>query len=532
MNDDPIPISLVANYMFCPRRAWLESVGERVDSAQMAQGLYDHRKVDRNRNPVADDDAGDYQSISIRHEEWGVSGRLDAARLTDDGVIIREYKATPVKHEMIVTDAMRIQLALQAACLEDMGYRVARTEIFFTTHHRNVEVLLMPEDYSKAHEAVEKTRSLINSETAPEPLEDSPQCMKCSHVGICLPEERRLRSISRRVIVSSPDNQVTHLATLGAKAFSRAGRMIVFKDGEELASIPLDTIQGLQVHGNTDLSSGLIRELMWRNVPILWCSGTGRLYGWAMSTYGPNGLQRVEQHVASKEGRLGLAREFIIAKVHNQSVLLRRSDRSNPVLVQLRNIEKTITNANRWQDILGLEGEAASLYFSQFSSLIKLDRRNDWQWNGRTRRPALDELNSLLDYTYALLLADCIRALISCGLDPHAGFLHSSNRNKPALALDLMEEFRAPIADSVVQTVVNNGEVHPDGFIRALGSVRMRDKARKSLIGAYERRLNTELTHPIFGYKASWRRIIEIQARMILGYLDGTQSSYRGIRVR
>lgn len=532
MNDDPIPISLVANYMFCPRRAWLESVGERVESAQMSQGFYDHRKVDRGRSPSASTGDGDYQSISIRHEGWGVSGKLDAARLTDDGVIIREYKATPVKREMIVTDAMRIQLALQAACLEDMGYRVARTEIFFTTHHRNVEVILTPEDYSKAHMAVEETRSLINSGTAPEPLEDSPRCMKCSHAGICLPEERRLKPVSRRVMVSSPDNQVTHLATPGAKAFSRAGRMIVFKDGQELASIPLDTIQGLQVHGNTDLSSGLIRELMWRDVPILWCSGTGRLYGWAMSTYGPNGLQRAEQHVASQEGRLGLAREFIIAKVHNQSVLLRRSDKDNPIVERLRNIEKTVANTNRWQDVLGLEGEAASLYFSQFPYLIKPGRRDDWRWNGRTRRPALDELNSLLDYTYALLLADCIRALISCGLDPHAGFLHSSNRNKPALALDLMEEFRAPIADSVVQTVVNNGEVRPDGFIRTLGSVRMKDGTRKSLIGAYERRLSTELIHPIFGYKASWRRIIEIQARMILGYLDGTQSSYRGIRVR
>lgn len=165
--------------------------------------------------------------------------------------------------------------------------------------------------------------------------------------------------------------------------------------------------------------------------------------------------------------------------------------------------------------------------------LIKQDKREDWPWTARMKRPAPDALNSLLDYTYSLLLSDCIRALISCGLDPHAGFLHSSKRNKPALALDLMEEFRAPVADSVVQTVVNNGEVSPDGFIYSLGSsVRMSDMARKSLIGAYERRMQTELTHPIFGYKASWRRIVEIQARMILGYLDGTQQTYRGIRIR
>ena len=529
MDDDPIPISLVANYMFCPRRAWLETVGEHVDSAQMERGAYDHRRVDRVDTAG---DADDYQAVNIRHESWGVTGRLDAAKLTDDGVIIREYKATPVKREMIVTEAMRTQLALQAACLEDMGYRVAGTEIFFTTHHRNVPVELGEDDYLNARRAVEGTRNLIAAGHAPEPLEDSPRCLRCSHVGICLPEERRLCEVKRRVMVSSPDNQVTHLATPGAKAFSRSGRMVVFKDGEELASIPLDTIQGLQVHGNTDLSSGLIRELMWRDIPILWCSGSGRLYGWATPSWGPNGEQRVNQHVASHEGRLGLAREFIIAKIHNQSVLLRRSDRTNPAVEQLLAVEKTVANANRWQDILGLEGEAAAIYFSQFGRLIKEERRDDWPWTTRMRRPAPDALNAMLDYTYTLLLSDCIRAITACGLDPHAGFLHSSKRNKPALALDLMEEFRAPVADSVVQTVVNNGEVKPSGFDYALGSARMNDTTRRALIGAYERRMGTELTHPIFGYKATWRRIVEIQARMILGYLDGSQSEYRGIRVR
>ncbi|MCO6558351.1 MAG: CRISPR-associated endonuclease Cas1 [Bifidobacterium sp.] len=526
---DPIPISLVANYMFCPRRAWLEAAGEKVSSAQIAAGTYGHRKVDRfGKAP----DADSFQAVNIRHEAWGVTGRLDAARMTDDGVVIREYKATPVKRAMVVTDAMRIQLALQAACLKDMGYEVAGTEIFFITHHRRVEVELEEEDYREAKRAVDETRALIDADTAPQPLEDDERCMRCSHVGICLPEERKLGAVRHRVMVSSPDNQVTHLATPGAKAFSRSGRMVVYKDGEQLAAVPLNTIQGLQVHGNTDLSSGLIRELMWRDIPILWCSGSGRLYGWTVPSYGPNGETRVDQHVASHEGRLGLAREFIIAKVHNQSVLLRRSSKGNPVLEQLRGIERQLSNANRWQDILGLEGEGAALYFSQFQELIKPKKREEWHWIARMRRPAPDPLNSLLDFTYMLLLSDCARALISCGLDPHAGFLHSSKRNKPALALDLMEEFRAPIADSVVQSVVNNGEVKASGFTDILGSIRMKDATRKALVAAYERRMATEIIHPMFGYKASWRRTVEIQARMILGYLDGTQTAYKGIRIR
>lgn len=138
----------------------------------------------------------------------------------------------------------------------------------------------------------------------------------------------------------------------------------------------------------------------------------------------------------------------------------------------------------------------------------------------------------MLNYAYSMLTSDAIRALVSCGLDPHAGFLHSSKRNKPALALDLVEEFRAPVADSVVQLLINNGEVKPDGFDTSLGSVRMKDVSRKSLIAAYERRMQTEFRHPIFDYSVTWRRALEIQARQILGCLDGSQPVYKGIKVR
>ncbi len=158
--------------------------------------------------------------------------------------------------------------------------------------------------------------------------------------------------------------------------------------------------------------------------------------------------------------------------------------------------------------------------------------REAWVWSGRSGRPASDPINALLNFGYALLVSDAVRAIVACGLDPHAGFLHSSGRNKPALALDLIEEFRAPVVDSVVQTVINNGEIKPHEFTDSLGSWRMGVSARRALIAAYERRMTTAVKHPIFGYSATWRRILEIQARQVLGVLDGSQSEYRGVRVR
>lgn len=126
----------------------------------------------------------------------------------------------------------------------------------------------------------------------------------------------------------------------------------------------------------------------------------------------------------------------------------------------------------------------------------------------------------------------CFWATAACGLDPHAGFIHSSSRNKPALALDLMEEFRAPVADSVVVRAFRNGELSEEDFCGLFGTCRLSDRGRKQLIAGFERRVETTFRHPLFGYDVTWRRAIEVQARLVLGVIDGTQPTYRGVRVR
>ena len=528
MDDNKIPISLVLQWVYCPRRAWLEAVGERTDTYQMQVGYNAHRNVDDRKT----ERAGEVRALEVSSEELGLSGKLDSVFETDEGFEIIEYKSTPVKRSPEVTQAMRIQLALQKICLEESGHNVSGTAVFFASHHRRVVVELDQNDFDAARNAVKETRNVVADDFAPPPLEDDFRCDYCSHAGVCLPEERKLQPVSRRIRVSDPDGQVVHLANPGAYAKVRQGQMIVTKGDETLAKIPLESVQALEIHGNVNVSGGLIRELLWRNVNILWCTGSGKLTGWAVSSCGPNGKVRVDQHVASHEGRLDLAREFISSKIANQATQLRRGGVDKRVIAELRKIQSLVGSAERWQDVLGYEGDAASVYFESWPLLLKETQRDLWTWHGRSGRPAKDALNAMLNYVYSLLLADTVRAIISCGLDPHAGFLHSAGRNKPALALDLMEEFRAPIADSVVQTVVNNGEIRPTQFTDVLGSVRMQDAARKTLISAYERRMAMEIRHPIFGYSVTWRRCIEIQARQVLGVLDGSQPFYKGIHVR
>ncbi|WP_448631109.1 CRISPR-associated endonuclease Cas1 [Cellulomonas soli] len=468
--------------------------------------------------------------MDVEHDGWGYTGRCDTVEVLEGGSLrVIEYKSTPVRRRAEVTEAMRMQLALQVAALEACGHAVSGRLVYFTEHRQRVAVELTPDDFDAARRLVDSTRATLESGTAPPPLEDDARCTRCSHAAVCLPDERELQPVRRRIVVADPDTQVVHLTTPGARASLRSGRLIVRKGDDELSSVPLERVQGLVVHGNVDLSGALIRELLWRRLSIVWCTGRGRVTGWASSTDSPNGAARQRQHAAQPGGDLLLAREIVGAKITNQATLLRRNGDGANEVARLRGLARLATTAGSVSALYGIEGEAASLYFDRFETML---RPADITFSGRSRRPAHDPVNAALNYAYSLLLGDCIRALRSCGLDPHVGVLHSSNRNKPALALDLLEEFRAPVADSVVIRAFNNGELGPTDFRSPLGESTLTERGRKALIAAYERRVLGEMTHPTFGYRVTWRRAMEIQARLILGVFDGSQPSYVGIRTR
>lgn len=233
-------------------------------------------------------------------------------------------------------------------------------------------------------------------------------------------------------------------------------------------NVPIDRVRGVVVHGNIDLSTGLLRELLWRSVAVVWCSGRGSVVGYARSAHAPNGQARVRQHVASDRGVLDVAREFVAAKIANQATLLRRNSRSGvaDAVKEIRRMGRRAGSAPSVAELIGWEGAAASIYFRHWASMLAPQAPVQFveEWKGRQGRGADDPCNVALNYVYGILLGEVTRAVLPCGLDPHAGFVHSSSRNKPALALDLMEEFRPLVADSVVIGVINNGELLPSMF--------------------------------------------------------------------
>lgn len=532
---EQLPISLVAHTVFCERRAWLEAVGERVDSAQMEEGRAAHRAVD-----IPKDVRFRSTAVDVTESQLGLVGKCDVIDHRGQSMKLVEYKATPVRRIPEVTRAHVIQLALQRMGLESMGYVVSGQEVYFTNHRRSVTVDLSVDDFTEAADWVRRTRKVVESGSAPPPLVDDPRCGGCSHVGICLPDEHssEKKQVIRRIAVANPGGDILHLTTPGSRASIRSGRVIVRRSREELASIPLERVVGLVVHGNVDVSSALLRELMWRGYSIVWCSGRGRVIGFARSGRSPNAVARARQYAAEFFNSIELARELIAPKVANQATQLRRNSRVDVAqeVGRMRQLSRQVLTATNVQQIWGYEGEAASIYFGKLPGLmgVGVDAGFFSRWPGREGRDAADPLNVAFNYAYGLLLADCIRAIDACGLDPYLGVVHTPVRNKPALALDLMEQFRPLLADSAVLSAVNTGRLTTVDFTAAVGQLRLGPTGRKALVSEYERRVTQEFTHPVFGYRVTWRRAIEIQARMLLGVLDGTTGleGYVGIRTR
>jgi len=175
------------------------------------------------------------------------------------------------------------------------------------------------------------------------------------------------------------------------------------------------------------------------------------------------------------------------------------------------------------ESLLGIEGNAARHYFGAFGGMLKPKDEGapEFDFAGRNRRPPRDPVNAMLSFVYAMLAKDCTVALLAAGFDPFQGFYHQPRFGRPALALDLMEEFRPILADSTVLTLVNSGAVRAGDFVHGGGAVNMKSAARKALIETYERRMDQLVTHPVFGYRISYRRVLEVQARLLARHVGG-----------
>jgi CRISP-associated protein Cas1 len=327
----------------------------------------------------------------------------------------------------------------------------------------------------------------------------------------------------------------------GAKVAKKGEKLEISIDDENVQSVRLVDVSQLVLMGQVYVTTPTLHELMAREVPISWHSFGGWFLGHSVGTGHKNVEIRTAQYRASFDPQvcLRLARGLVLAKIQNQKILLRRNWKEGEVPEDLMDgFSHDMRRAQRAGDLaelLGAEGNAAARYFGVFASMIRRSESADtlpFDFETRNRRPPTDPVNALLSYAYSLLVRSWSVALTAVGFDCYRGFYHQPRYGRPALSLDMMEPFRPLLGDSSVIQAINNGEVRPSDFISVAGSVALTDAGRKRFIGTFERRLSHEITHPIFGYRLSYRRLLELQARLLARHLLGELAEYPNFTMR
>jgi len=499
--------------------------------------------------------------VSLSSTRLGITAKLDLVEGEGTRVTPVDYKRGKRPHVAAgAYDPERVQVCAQGLLLREHGYECDEAVIYFVASKERVRVPFDDTLLEQTVSAIQALRGLGAGGQIPPPLEDSPKCPRCSLVGICLPDEVRFLN------QPGPEPRPLFPAVQDATPlYVQSPKGYVRKDGERfsievekqaVASARIGEVSQIAVFGFASLTAGALHECFRRGIPVSWHSYGGWFVGHTVGTGHHNVETRTDQYRASFEPRigLGLARGWVAAKIANCRTMLRRNWRGGvqgwddpddepfeqapappgestapeELMVALKNDGGRAMRAQSFEELLGYEGTAAGRYFQNFSSMLRqgVDAEMSFDFMGRNRRPPKDPVNALLSFAYSMLTREWTIALSAVGLDPYRGFYHKPRFARPALALDMMEPFRPLVADSAVLTAINNGEVRPTDFVRAAGGCNMSDSGRKRFIAVFERRMEQEVTHPIFRYRISYRRLFEVQARLLTRHLAGEIPEY------
>jgi len=583
-SDEPLPARMVNEYVYCARLFYYEhveglflhnadtvrgaSIHERVDSGSGAMPKASGKSSEPTRAEVSEEpEVIHSRSVTLGSEKLGVVAKLDLVEVrveADDlfsatAVCPVDYKAGSPRREEdanVLWDTDKVQLGLQILLLRENGYACDRGTIYYRGTRQRVEMEMTPELDAWVREQVEGARAVEASGILPPPLDHSPKCVRCSLAPICLPDETHALEAGadadeppRRLIAARDDRRALYLNTPGLRVGVK-GRVLQVKEKEKtLEEVRIGDVNHVALFGNIQISTQAIQILCRQETPISYFSMGGWFYGITRGHGLPNIATRIEQFAAASDPARAIvfARGFVTGKIRNQRVLLMRNHLEPPAasIAKMKTLAGKADRAARSDELLGLEGAAANFYFGAFSGMIKTsgDLADDaaggeaqqvfnFDFEGRNRRPPTDPVNALLSLAYSLLAKDCTIALLAVGLDPWLGFYHTPRAGRPALALDLMEEFRPIVADSAVLNAINNRMIAPTDFLRAGKAVNLTTDGRKRFFQAYEQRMATLITHPVFDYKVSYRRALELQARLLGKTLRREIESYQPLVTR
>ena len=314
--------------------------------------------------------------------------------------------------------------------------------------------------------------------------------------------------------------------------------IVIYDEQKEMGRIPLHNLDGIISFGYRGTSPALMGACAERNIALCYLNPQGKFLARVVGkTYG-NVLLRKQQYIScmDQEMSLEIAKNCIIGKVYNARWVLERAIRDHPMQInteqvktaslQLKKALELIQNAKSKEQLRGYEGEAASIYFGVFNELI-LQQKKDFVFQGRNKRPPLDNVNAMLSFGYSLLAGMCGGALEAVGLDSYVGFFHTDRPGRMSLALDLMEEFRSVMVDRFVLTLINKKIMKEKYFIKKEnGAVIMTDEGRKDFLSAWQSKKQETIKHPFLDEKIEWGMAPYVQSMLLARYLRGDLDEY------
>lgn len=525
------------------------------------------------------------RSVQMGSERLGVVAKMDLVEskaekedlLTVLEVCPVDYKAGAPKegeeaNELWDTDKM--QLGLQALILRDNGYNCNEGVIYYRATKQRVRLPITPELENWVLQNIADARRVVTS-PMPTPLVHSPKCVRCSLAPVCLPDETRMLAQAavkvdvtvegktsetepttgeapRRLIAARDDTRPLYLNTQGFRVGCKDEVLVVKEKDRVVEEVRMRDVSHVALFGNVQISTQAIQSLCEQEVPVTYFSMGGWFYGITRGHAMKNVFLRMEQFRLAREETtcLSLARQFVHGKIRNHRTLLMRNHLEPPdvIIGKLKRASEDALSATSIEELLGIEGAAASQYFQQFSGMVKVEDDDlpglempkkdgkqlafNFNFSTRNRRPPTDPVNAMLSLAYSMLAKDCTLAALAVGFDPYLGFYHQPRFGRPALGLDLMEEFRPLVAESTVLSCINNRVVTERDFVRAGQAVNLTAPGRKRFFQTYEQRMNSLITHPLFDYKVSYRRALELQARLLAKTLTGEIAEYIPLMTR
>ncbi|URR34993.1 type I-MYXAN CRISPR-associated endonuclease Cas1 [Thermosynechococcus sp. HN-54] len=525
---ETLRVSSLRAFAYCRRLFYLEEVEELyTQNESVFAGRRLHAELQKLERE-------DWQEFNLESVALGLRGRVDALRTLEGHLIPyehkigRSYRDRQQQPQAWYSDKVQI---LAYACLLETVLGVTIPEGRIHYHRDNVTVRVPVDDAGRqlVRDTIEQARQLRASLERPPICSNEKLCLNCSLAPVCLPEEGRLAHDPQhsplRLFPRDDEREIIHV-TVGEAVIKRAGEQlrIAIQDEPE-QKLPIQQVGQVVIHKFAQITTPAIHLCAHREVGIHFISSGGRYIGSIDNRKGSI-QRRIRQYQAltNPDQCLRLAQLLVNCRGQSQRRLLLRGQRNRQddlpalqdITTQMERLLSTISYASSLEALRGIEGNLAALYFSGLPYLLGDQVPKELRFNGRNRRPPKDPFNALLSFGYGMLLKDVMNAILTVGLEPAFGFYHQPRTQAPPLALDLMEIFRVPLVDMVVIGSINRMQWNLDEcFEVRRDHVWLSDYGRRKFIELYEARKGETWKHPVTNYSLTYRRLLELEVRLL-----------------